>query len=848
MLQIDEIKINGLKEGCVTDSDASRIAFSLKSDIQGTSLKSAVVRVGGREFITSEQCGIALKGLTLKPFTRYEVSVTATDNFGNRAESKANFMTGRRETPWTAKWITNASYTFPRNASPAPFTFRKSFSAKNIRRALLTATALGIYELELNGKKVGEQYFAPGFTSYKHILQYDLYDVTSLLKEQNELVAVVGGGWAVGRFTYSSISRITCDRQAFLAELFLEYEDGSKEKIVTDESWQQTMDGNFRFGDFYDGEVYDATLELNQAKWRAADIYRPKIKPQITARYGCRVIAHERLKPLAHFPAKNGKEEIYDFGQNFAGVVSLRIKGKKGQKVTVRHAELLIGGDLCVKSLRTAKATLIYTCKEGEQEYSPRLTYMGFRYIGIEGIAPENVEVCALVLHSDFEETGSFECSDPLLNQLESNIRWSGRSNFVDIPTDCPQRDERMGWTGDIAIFARTACFHFDLGRFLDKWLLDMKYEQTRGGGLPHVVPKQGMKAPSSPAACWGDSCILVPWAEYLAYGDKAVLQEHYPVMKKFLKSVRFWASLSGPGKYKRHIWKWLFQYGDWCAPGEGIMQWMKKGPWVATAYYYNSCRLVSEIARILGKSEDAKYYASLAEKIGEAFRHVFTDGKGTLKKEFQTGYVLPLAFGIAKGAERETMVNNLDRLVQEKDYHLSTGFTGTPYLLFALADHGKMQTAYKLLLQDTCPSWLYCVKAGATTTWEQWDALRPNGEVNMDNLNGSDVEGENSMVSFNHYAYGAVGDFLYRRVAGIEPTEGGYKEFSVRPVPGGGLTYAKANVKTPYGLAGSEWHLDGGKFSLKVTVPVSCTCRVTMPSGKQISLKSGEYEMEETV
>ena len=833
MLQIDEIKINGLKEGCVTDSDAPRLAFSLKSEKQGTELASAVVRVGGREFITSEQCGIALKGLTLKPFTRYEVSVTATDNFGSLSEGKTYFMTGRRELPWTAKWITNASYTFPKNASPAPFTFRKSFAAKNIKRALLTATALGIYELELNGKKVGEQYFAPGFTSYKHILQYDLYDVTALLKEQNELVAVVGGGWAVGRFTYSSKSRITCDRQAFLAELFLEYEDGSKEKIVTDESWQQTKDGNFRFGDFYDGEVYDATLDLNQAKWRAADIYRPKIKPQITARYGCPVTAHERLTPLSHFPAKNGKEEIYDFGQNFAGVVFLRIKGKKGQKITVRHAEIITDGDLNVKSLRTAKATLIYTCKEGEQEYSPRLTYMGFRYIGIEGIAPENIEVSAIALYSDFEETGSFACSDPLLNQLQSNIRWSGKSNFVDIPTDCPQRDERMGWTGDISVFAKTACFNFDLAAFLDKWLYDVRAEQGHGGGLPLVVPKQGISAPTVATACWADCIVLVPWAEYLARGDKELLRTMYPAMKKYLKAVKFWASLSGPGKYRRHIWKWLFQFGDWCAPEGGIIDWMKRGREIATAYYANSCRIVSEIARILGKSEDAEYYASLAGKIGEAFRHVFTDGKGTLKKEFQTGYVLPLAFGLAEGAEREAMAQNLDRLVRERGYHLSTGFTGTPHILFALADGGKAETAYKLLLQDTAPSWLACIKEGATTTWEEW-TIDPYKEGNI--------------PSYNHYAYGAVGDFLYRRVAGIEPTEGGYKCFSVRPVLGGGLTYAKASVRTPYGMAASEWHLDGGKFTLKVTVPVSCTCRVTMPNGKRMTLQSGEYEMEEAV
>ena len=833
MLQIDEIKIQGLKEGCVTDSDAPRLAFSLKSDKKGTELASAVVRVGGREFITKEQCGIALKGLTLKPFTRYELSVTATDNFGSHAEGKTHFMTGRRELPWTAKWITNASYTFPKNASPAPFTFRKSFEAKKIKRALLTATALGIYELELNGKKLGEQYFAPGFTSYKHILQYDLYDVTALLKEQNELVAVVGGGWAVGRFTYSSKSRITCDRQAFLCELFLEYEDGSHEKIITDESWQQTMDGNYRFADFYDGEVYDATVNLNKVKWRAADVCKPKIKPLITARYGCPVTAHERLTPIAHFPAKNGKEEIYDFGQNFAGVVSLRIKGRKGQKITVRHAEIITDGDLNVKSLRTAKATLVYTCKDGEQEYSPRLTYMGFRYIGIEGIAPENIEVSAIALYSDFEETGSFACSDPLLNQLQSNIVWSGKSNFVDIPTDCPQRDERMGWTGDISVFAKTACFNFDLAAFLEKWLYDVRAEQGHGGGLPLVVPKQGISAPTVATACWADCIVLVPWAEYLARGDKELLRTMYPAMKKYLKAVRFWASLSGPGKYRRHIWKWLFQFGDWCAPEGGIMDWMKRGREIATAYYANSCRIVSEIARILGKSEDAEYYASLSEKIAASLRHVFTDGKGKLKKEFQTGYVLPLAFGLAEGAEREVMAQNLDRLVRERGYHLSTGFTGTPHILFALADGGKAETAYKLLLQDTAPSWLYCVKEGATTTWEEW-TIDPRKEGNI--------------PSYNHYAYGAVGDFLYRRVAGIEPMEGGYKEFRVKPVLGGGLTYAKASAKTPYGTAASEWHLDGGKFTLKVTVPVSCTCRVTMPGGKQVTLKSGEYEMEETV
>ena len=833
MFAVDEIKIEHKRSGCVTDCDAPCVAFSLKSDARGTKLSNAVIRVDGRETYTAEQAGVRVEGLSLRPFMQHEVVVSAIDNYGNKAEGRAFFLTGRRDIPWTAKWITDRGYAFPEKTSPVPFTFRKNFiAAKPLKRALITSTALGIYELFCNGKKVGDQYFAPGFTSYKHTLQYDCYNVTDMLSDRNELIAVVGGGWAVGRFTYSSKSKITCDRQAFLLELFLEYQDGSKEKIVTDESWQVTREGNYRFGDFYDGEIYDATVELNRISWKKADIYKPKLSPVLTVRYGPAVTAHETLRPVSSFPAKNGRETIYDFGQNFSGVVSLKIKGKCGQKLTVRHAEIMTDGDLNVKSLRTAKAKATYICKDGIQEYSPRLTYMGFRYIGIEGIAPGDIEVSALVLHSDFDETGSFECSNDLLNRLQSNIRWSGKSNFVDIPTDCPQRDERMGWTGDISVFARTACFDFDLSAFLEKWLSDVRAEQGRGGGLPLVVPKQGISAPTVATACWADCIILVPWAEYLARGDTQLLREMYPAMKKYLKAVKFWASLSGPGKYRKHIWKWLFQFGDWCAPEGGVMDWMMRGKWIATAYYANSCRIVSKIAGILGKKEDAEYYTGLSEKIAASFRHVFTDGKGKLKSEFQTGYVLPLAFGIVEGAERESMAQNLERLVRERGYHLSTGFTGTPHILFALADCGKAETAYKLLLQDTAPSWLYCVKEGATTTWEEWTI---------------DPKKEGNIPSYNHYAYGAVGDFLYRRVAGLEPLTGGYKQFAVRPVLGGGLTYAKTRVKTPYGTAASEWKTESGNFTIKVTVPVSCSCKVTMPSGKRYPLQSGEYTLEES-
>lgn len=832
MFEIDEIKIEHSTKHIITDNSKPVLSFSLRSDENDCQMESAVIAVRDWEKTVDTQTGIVLDGITFAPFSEYTVQVTAFDNMGRQASQESSFSTGRMKTPWTAKWITDKKYAFDKNTSPAPFTFRKNFAVKKaVKKAFVTATALGIYELMINGKKVGNEFFAPGFTSYKNSLQYNLYDISDLLFDKNTIIAVVGGGWAVGRFTYASKSRITCDRQAFLMELFLEYEDGTKEKIVTDDSWQVTQDGNYRFGDFYDGETYDSTVDLSQIRWSFADVYRPKFSPKLTARYGCAVTEQETLKPVAAYPAKNGKELLYDFGQNFAGVVRLRLNGHKGQTVTVRHAEILLNGDLCVRSLRTAKATATYICTDGLQEYSPRLTYMGFRYIGVSGIKPEDLTVEAVVLHSDFEEIGSFECSEPMLNKLQSNIRWSGKSNFVEIPTDCPQRDERQGWTGDISVFADTACYSFDMSRFLDKWLTDVKSEQGRGGGIPMVVPKQGNAAPTVATACWGDCCIIVPYCEYLARGDKELLRKQYPVMKKFLKAVKFWASLSGPGKYQRHIWNRLFQFGDWCAPGEGIMDWMGKGKWIATAYYANSCAIVSRVADLLGNKQDAEYYANLKEEISQAYQKVFTDGNGKLKREFQTGYVLPLYFDMISEKTKANMAANLNRLVVENGYHLSTGFTGTPYLLFALADNGYIDTAYKLLLQDTSPSWLYCIKNGATTIWEEWD------------INPEEANKDGNIPSYNHYAYGAVGAFLYRRVLGIEASEGGYKNFTVKPIIGGGLTRAKGGTKTPYGEIRVEWAIKDACFEISVEVPVSTKCKLIIPDGRTHIFGSGKHK-----
>lgn len=830
MLAIREIKIDG-KADNRTDHLQPELAFALESDVPGTSLADATVTVCGQTFdCGNNQTGFPLKGLALQPFAEYPLEIWARDNHGQEAAVAASFRTGRLKLPWEASWITDKDYTFGKKQSPVPMTFRKCFIIqKSIRRAYITATAIGIYELKLNGKKVGDRYFAPGFTSYKRNLQYQFYDVTEQLVCSNTLIAVVAGGWAVGRFTYENKNKITAPRQALLLELIMEYTDGTAERVVTDNSWEVTRQGNYRKACLYDGETYDASVDLEAVSWKHADATRLPFHPEI-ALENSRVICREILHPVSHFENSDG-EIIYDFGQNFAGVVELRIWGKAGQVITIHHAEVLEGDRLYTASLRTAKAEIRYICKEGAQTYSPRLTYMGFRYIAVTGIAPEALEVKARVLSSDFEESGDFSCSNARLNQLQSNIRWSALSNFVDIPTDCPQRDERQGWTGDIAVFASTACYNFGLSRFLEKWLKDMRIEQGRGGGIPTVIPIQGCSTPVVAVACWGDSCILVPWAEYLTRGNTELLRRQYPCMKRYLKAVKFWASLSGFGQ-KKYIWKWLFQFGDWCAPEGYIKDWMAKGKWVATAYFANSCGLMAKIAAVLGETQDMIFYTDLREKICQAFRSILTDGSGNLLKDFQTGYVLLLYFDMEQGENRKTMAANLNRLVAEKDYHLSTGFTGTPYLLFALADNGYADTAYRVLMQDTCPSWLYCVKMGATTFWEQWNAITPDGKVRD--------------PSMNHYAYGAVGDFLYRRVLGLEPLEGGCRYFRVKPVLGGGLSWAEGFTGTPYGKIQVRWDIQNGIFSVTVNVPVSTTCQLVLPSGKEFELHSGVHHINE--
>lgn len=850
-LKILSITADGMSDRFVTDTPP-RFSFSYAGE-----MTAAEICVDGCRADASMQIGIPCPA-KLKPFTDYTAVLTVRS--GTQQDTRSfSFRTGRMEMPWEAKWITDGAYTFTeKKVSPKIMVFRRKITpAKPVARAEILATALGIYELTLNGSKVGRQYFAPGFTSYKHDLQYQTYDVTKQLAAENVLTAEVAGGWAVGSFVFTRANRITAKRQALLLELRITYTDGSSEIIGTDEAWEVTTDGPVKMADLYDGEAYDARISLTGGKttdtaigaddlgWHPAVIEPPAFQTKISAEIGLPVVRKEKME--ATFLGERNGKLIYDFGQNFAGVVSLKLKGKAGQVVTVLHAEILKeDGDLNIAFLRSAKAMLVYTCRDGEQEYTPRFTYMGFRYISIEGVKQQDVQVTAWAVYSDLHSNGSFACSNDLLNRLNENIRWGARSNFVEIPTDCPQRDERMGWTGDIAVFAPTAVYNFDMTRFLNKWLRDLRSEQFKTGGIPNTVPAQSYGFPTTmpnmAVDFWDDACVLVPWAVYMSTGDLKVLEQAYDSIERYVKACKFWANLIGFGK-QRYIWHTpaVFHFGDWIAPDVPKMsQWQGRSKWTATASLCSTSAMLAKISELLGKPDKAAEYRELSRRVADAYQSLLMDENARLKPEFQTGYVLPLYFGMLDESHRKAAAKNLAELVKKNDYCIGTGFPGTPYILFALMDNGYADAAYKMLMNTNCPSWLYEVRVGATTIWERWDGLDENGMCPI----GDD--GTGGMISYNHYASGAVGDFLYRRVAGIEATSAGYRSFRVRPIPGGGLTWAKGEVMTPYGPATSDWKIENSTFTLTVTVPAGTDCEVILPSGKTETVGQGVHTFHE--
>ncbi|WP_327010277.1 glycoside hydrolase family 78 protein [Dactylosporangium sp. NBC_01737] len=662
--------------------------------------------------------------------------------------------------------------------------------------ARLYASAHGVYELELNGRRVGDDVLAPGWTSYHHRLRYQTFDVTGhLTAGRNAVGAWLADGWFRGRLGFRGGRRaVYGEHTGLLAQLEIRCADGSTHVIAGDGTWRGAP-GPIHTTGLYDGEHHDARREhdgwsspgFDDAGWSPATVlaFDPGT---LVAPDGPPVRRTELLRPVEVSTSPSGRT-IVDFGQNLTGRLRIRVSGPAGTTVVLRHAEVLQDGELYVRPLREAAAVDSYTLRGGgTEEWEPRFTVHGFRYAEVTGWPGELTadDVTAVVCHTDMRRTGWFECSDPLLQRLHDNVVWSMRGNFLDVPTDCPQRDERLGWTGDLAVFAPTATFLYDCAGMLTSWLADLAAEQGELGTVPFYVPWVELLGPALPAAVWGDVAVVAPWILHERYADTGVLRAQYPSMTAWVDQV---ADLAG----EHRLWDTGFQFGDWldpAAPPEQPAAARTDAHLVATAAHAHSARLLAEIAALLGEAGDHLRYTAHAAAVAEAFNDEYVTPSGRLASDAQTAYALALTAGLlSKEEQRDRAGRRLVELVRSEGYHVGTGFAGTPLICDALSGVGAHDTAYHLLLQRECPSWLYPITMGATTMWERWDSMLPDGTVNP-----------GDMTSFNHYALGAVADWLHRTVAGLAPGAPGYRGVTVRPRPGGGLTHAAATHDSPYG------------------------------------------------
>ena len=727
---------------------------------------------------------------------------------------------------WTAEWISPQSEKEMVGSKPCQYLRKEFTTAKKVKSARVYVTSLGLYQLFLNGKKVSTDLFTPGWTSYKNRIQYQTYDVTSMVQQKNSIGAIIGDGWYRGNIGFQKQSAYYGNRLALLAMLQVNYTDGSSETIATDQSWKAS-EGPITESDIYNGETYDARKEMpgwatagfDDSQWaKVAVIDHPKkilIAPQ-----GAVVKAIEEIKPLKMLTTPSG-ETVFDMGQNMVGWVRLKVKGQKGDQVTLRFAEVLDkSGNFYTDNLRAAKCTDHFILNgSGEEIFEPHFTFHGFRFVKIEGLStPATIDqVTGVVIYSDMKPTGTFTCSDPMINQLQKNIQWGQKGNFLDVPTDCPQRDERLGWTGDAQVFSMTAAFNFNVAPFYTKWTRDIAADQLPNGSVPDVVPD--VLNGGGAKTAWADACIIVPWSTYLTYGDQRILEVQYPSMKAWVEYMKTRAG-------EDNLWTGDWHYGDWLAfatthsdyPGATTDKDL-----IATAYYAYSSGLLAKIADIIGQKDDAKTYAQLSQNIKKAFQKDFVTSTGRLVSHTQTAYSLALAFDLLP----EDLIPKAAAFLAgdvKKMGHLTTGFVGTPLLCKTLSAHGYEDLAFMLLNRKEYPSWLYPVTQGATTIWERWDGQKPDGSF-------QDV----GMNSFNHYAYGAIGEWLYRHVAGldIDPEMPGYKHILLSPHPGGGLTNADAQFTSLYGKVKSAWKIEGNEFVYDVTVPANTTATVTLPWAK---------------
>jgi alpha-L-rhamnosidase len=708
-------------------------------------------------------------------------------------------------------------------------------STERVVAATLRATAHGVFEARIDGVSVGEGVLAPGWSSYEWRLPVEHYDVTELVRDGARLEVLVGNGWWRGELGFAKLALNYGETIGFAAELEVTYEGGAVQTIHTGADWEGRT-SQVSANSLYNGAHIDATHTPNAVVLIAHDFDRVALiaqgKPPI--------MRHEVLSPQRLWQSTSGGT-LVDFGQNLVGWVRLRVRGPRGSIVTVRHAEVLEGDELATRPLRGARATDTFVLSGGDDVFEPTLTFHGFRYAELTGLPREldRTAIEAVVVHSRMRRTGHFECSDRRVNRLVENSVWGQKGNFLDLPTDCPQRDERLGWTGDISVYASTACYQFDCNDILHNWLLDLRAETQHAGYVPFVIPNVlklaskealGMHAALfGPTAIWGDAAAWVPEALWWAFGDRDRLAEHYPGLVLHLESVL-------PRLAEAGVWDAGFQFGDWLdptAPPDRPFEAKADRAVIATACLYRSADFAATAAEVLGFAADRDRWTALAKRTRDAFRKHYLSDDGRIRSDAQSVYALAIHFGLLDPDEQALAGSHLAEMVARGDHRVATGFAGTPYVTWALSATGHTETAYRLLLQDQLPSWLYSVDMGATTIWERWDSLLPDGSVN---------EGE--MTSFNHYAPGAVVDWLYKCVAGIRPAAPGYARIHLEPLPGPGLDWARGSLETPYGTVESGWRrTDEGTIVVHCVVPAAAGADLRLPDGSLRTLTAGAHE-----
>ncbi len=723
----------------------------------------------------------------------------------------------------------SASFISPLSAggldTPAPILSKEFELGAAPASARVWATALGVYALRINGIRVGTDELAPGWTAYEHRLRYQSYDVGPLLRSgRNVIEATLGNGWYRGYLTWDMDRTNYGDRLALLAQLEVDLEDGSAVRVDTDASWNASS-SVIVSDDLYNGERHEPAAVAETEGVEVVDFDRARL----VARRGPAVRITQSVRPVRSFSSPSGRL-IVDFGQNLVGRVRLIARGAApSTEVTVRHAEVLEHGELALRPLGNAKATCSYVLAGGAEEVlAPVFTFSGFRYIQIDGLVPDLDDIVAEVMGTDLARTGRFECADTQLNQLHSNIVWGARGNFLDLPTDCPQRAERLGWTGDIQVFAPTANFLFDTSGFLAGWLEDLAAEQLDDGSVPWIIPNV-YPGDWVPSAGWGDAATLVPLALHDAFADDAMLRRQFPSMRGWVDKIESLADSRG-------VWLATGQIGDWLdpdAPPEDPAAAKADPAVIATAYLFHSTRAVAEAARRLGLPVEELRYTALADRVAAGFDDEFVDQSGRIRSDCQTVYALALVFGLLREERRSGAGRRLAELVELAGATVSTGFLGTPHILDALCIAGRPDLAHRMLRQTALPSWLYSVEMGATTVWERWDSLLPDGRVNP-----------GSMTSFNHYAYGAVGDFLHRRVGGLRMLEPGYRRFAVEPVPGE-LASASVSLDSASGRIDVSWRRDSAEFVLDLSVPFGAEAEVLLPgAAAPVACGWGEHRL----